>query len=201
MRIFKVDEYAVSPVIGVVLMVGMTVIMVSAVAVSVFAFSVPESAPQARIVVVEAKGDIGDEPLHHSTIMLKHRGGDALNENNTKIIITGKGYAYNSGSYPSPAPSVQDIRVTYRDLSGNNYGGEDGNNLGEIVEGTTWDAGETITFYGSDGKNINSEITNNQGNTVDNKWKLDDGYTVSVTIIDTITNQVIATSRVTVKHP
>jgi FlaG/FlaF family flagellin (archaellin) len=90
MRCFGVDEYAVSPVIGVVAMVGMTVIMVSAVTVSVFSFSIPERAPQARIVVVEAKGDLGETALNKSSITLKHKGGDALFENNTRIIITGK---------------------------------------------------------------------------------------------------------------
>ncbi len=187
MRNFRVDESAVSPVIGVVLMLGMVVIMISAVAVSVFAFSLPESAPHAKIVVVEARGDIG-MPLYMTVIELKHKGGDALHENNTKIIITGKGYAYNGGDpYPLPA---QDIRVTYRDLTGDNdlLGANE-----KIVEGTSWDAGEQIELYGRDGYTAE--------NTVDSKWKLQSGSEVVVTIIDTITNQVIATSSVTVKHP
>lgn len=193
---FRGSEEAVSPVIGVVLMVGMTVVMISAVAVSVLAFTLPESAPQAKIVLVEVKGDIGtDTALYTNSIVLRHKGGDALFENNTRIIITGKGYAYNTGSYPSPAPSPQDIRVTYRDLAGENYvNGYDG----EIVDGTLWDAGETIILYGSD-RVIPPGV--NQHNTVDNKWKLQAGSTVSITIIHVPTNEVIATSRIIVKHP
>ncbi len=191
MRIFRVDEDGVSPVIGVVLMVGLTVIMVSAVAVSVFAFSIPESGPHAKIVVVEARGDMDDEPLHHSTIVLKHKGGDALNENNTKIIITGKGCAYTG--YMSSC-LLKDMRATYGDLTGENY---IESYDGEIVDGTSWDAGETITLYGSDGMTF----FGHQRNNVDSKWTIDAGSTVLVTIIDTITNQAIATSRVTVKHP
>ncbi|MGB8217688.1 MAG: type IV pilin [Candidatus Methanoperedens sp.] len=194
MRYFGVDEYAVSPVIGVVVMVGMTVIMVSAVTVSVFSFSIPERAPQARIVVVEAKGDLGETALNKSSITLKHKGGDALFENETRIIITGKGYAYTSGS-DHHLHDATDIRVTYKDLAGENYiSGFDN----EIVAGTTWDAGETVTLYGSDGRDFELYGWHNN---VDSKWKLDDGYIVSVTIIDTITNQIIATSSVTVKHP
>ncbi len=187
MRNFKAGEDAVSPVIGVVLMVGMTVIMISAVAVSVLAFSVPESAPQARIVVVEAEGDM-DEALYENKIVLKHKGGDRLNENNTKIIITGKGYTY-TGTDPE-YHSAQDMRVVYYDLTGDNdlLGADE-----EIVEGISWDAGEQIELYGRDGYTAE--------NAVDSKWKLDAGSTVLVTIIDTITNQVITTSRVTVKHP
>ncbi|MCZ7382145.1 MAG: type IV pilin N-terminal domain-containing protein [Candidatus Methanoperedens sp.] len=194
MRNFRVDEYAVSPVIGVVVMVGMTVIMVSAVTVSVFSFSIPERAPQARIVVVEAKGDTGTTALYKNSIVLKHKGGDALNENATKIIITGKGYTYTTGGDPHLSPA-HDMRVTYKDLAGENCISECDN---EIVAGTTWDAGETVTLYGSDGRDFELYGWHNN---VDSKWKLDDGSTVSVTVIDTITNQVIATSWVTVKHP
>jgi FlaG/FlaF family flagellin (archaellin) len=185
---------AVSPIIGAILMVGLTVIMVSVIAVSVFTFTNPESAPHAKIVVVEAKGDIGYTALNKSFITLKHKGGDALFENDTQIIITGKGYAYASGSDPY-LHDAKDMRATYRDLAGKNYiSGFDN----EIVEGTSWDAGETITLYGSDGNDL---YLYDWHNNADSRWKLDDGTTVSVTIIDITTNQVITVSQATVKHP
>lgn len=186
---------AVSPIIGVILLLGLTVIMVSIIATSVLAFKLPESAPHAKILVVEAKGDV--DTLYKNNIVLRHKGGDSLFENNTRVIIRGKGYAY-TGTMPS-GPAV-DILVTYKDLSGNNYGGSDGNKLGEIVEGSTSDAGDTILLYGSDGKNIGSGITEHQGNTVDYKWTLKAGTTVLVTIIDTTANEVIAVSHATVKE-
>ncbi len=184
------NDGAVSSVIGVILMVGMTVIMISAVAISVMGFALPESAPNAKIVVVEAEGDM--DTLSNNNLILKHKGGDALVENYTKIIITGRGYAYTGGD----TGPLKDIRVTYRDLTGKNYyyTGQK-----KIVEGTSWDTGETITLYGYDGINIGSGIIENQGNTVDNKWKLKAGSTVLVTILDTTTNQVIAVSQATVK--
>jgi FlaG/FlaF family flagellin (archaellin) len=184
---FRENKDAVSPVVGVILLVGLTVIMISIIAVSVYSFSIPESAPQARIVVVEAKGGIGSTVLYKNFIVLKHKGGDALNENNTRIIITGKGYAY-TGTDPQLS-SAQDMRVTYRDLTGENdiYGGDDE----EIVEGTSWNAGEQIELYGRDG--------NTGDNTVDSKWKLQKDSTVLVTIIDTTTNEVIAVSQAKVK--
>lgn len=190
MEKFRESKDAVSPVVGVVLLVGLTVIMISTIAVSVLSFSIPEGAPQAKIVLVEAKGDI-DVPLHHNIIVIKHKGGDSLNENDTKIVITGKGCAYTDSSC-----ILKDMRTAYMDLTGKNYYYIGQN---EIVEGTTWDAGEIITLYGYDGHNIGTIF--DQGNTVDNKWKLLAGSTVSVTIIDTTTNQVIAVSQATVKHP
>lgn len=198
MRQLSECRSAASSVIGVVLLVGMTVIMVSVIALSVFAYGAFEMqpVPEAKILVVEASGDT-DKPLYKNVIVLKHRGGDMLIKKNTEIIIAGKGYAYTGhDTHPS---SVQDIRVTYKDLSGNNYGGEDGSNLGEIVDGTTWDAGETIRLIGYDGKNINNVITDIQNNTVDSKWKLEDRSIVEVTVIDTATNQIIAVSQATVK--
>lgn len=189
MRNFKVGEDAVSPIIGVVLMVGLTVVMVSAVAVSIFAFSIPfKNAPHARIVVVEARGDIGNEPLHHNVLMLKHKGGDTLQENYTKIIITGKGYSY-TGTDPKLS-NARNVRVIYEDLTGENdiFGAEDE----EIVKGTSWEAGQQIELYGRDG-NIDK-------NTVDGKWKLQSGSDVVITVIDIPTNQVIAVARATVKQ-
>lgn len=180
------NDGAVSSVIGVILMVGMTVIMISVVAISVMGFALPESAPQAKIVVVEAGGDINNS-LYKNKIILRHKGGDALVENYTKIIITGKGYTYTVTDPNKTTP--EDLRVTYKDLTGKNGIYSDANT--EIVSGNSWDSGESITLYGRDG---------DEGpNTVDYKWKLQAGSTVTVTIIDTTTNEVIAVSQATVK--
>jgi FlaG/FlaF family flagellin (archaellin) len=198
MRELSGCETAVSPVIGVSLLVGLTVIMSSIIALSVVNVSglfASGNPPEARILVIEAKGDMGT--LYKNCIVLKHRGGDFLQENNTRIIIAGKGYTY-SGS--DPHLSAKDISFIYRDISGDNYGGEEGNNIGEIVDGVSWDAGESVVLYGSDGRNIGSPLGNvDQGNTVNSKWKLEPGSMVSVTVIDTQTNQIIAFSQLRVK--
>jgi len=183
-------EDAVSSVIGVVFMVGMTVFMASVVAVSVYGFSVEESAPQAKIMAVEAKGDM-TAALKKNFIILKHRGGDVLFENETKIIITGKGCAYTGSTCV-----LGDMMATYEDLNGENFV----NSYDwEIVEETSWDAGETITLYGSDGRDL--DLFGDRRNTVDSKWKLKTGSDVVVTIVDIPTNQIIAATRITVKHP
>lgn len=187
------NDGAVSSVVGVILMVGMVVIMVSVVAISVMGFALPDIAPQAKIAIVEAKGDI-DDSLYKNQIILRHKGGEALVENYTKIIINGRGYAYTGDSAGVP---LKDIRVTYRDLIGENYyHNGTGYDNKEIVTGTSWDAGETITLYGRDG--IDLDHTDNRNN-VDYKWKLDAGTTVTVTIIDTTTNEVITVLQTTVK--
>jgi FlaG/FlaF family flagellin (archaellin) len=194
---FRENKDAVSPVVGVILLVGLTVIMISTIAVSVFAFSIPESAPQARIVVVEVRGNIS--VLNGNELLLKHKGGDALSANDTKIIINGYGIAYPKSMNQSAAEaqgllSERNIVVTYFNLAGNNYGGEHGNNLGEIVDDCIWQAAKSVELYGSDGRHINNK------NNVDQKYRLKPGTAVVIYIVDTTTNQVIAVSQARVKQ-
>ncbi len=191
------NEDAIAAVIGVILLIGITVILAATIIASVGLFTPHKSAPHAVIVIERANGNLSF--LHNNSIILRHKGGDFLTENNTEVIIKGTGCAY-TGNITSCQP--QDIQVTYRDLSGNNYDGENGEKLGKIVEGSTWDAGEKIILYGYDGRNINSpisDIAQNSGNTVDRKWRLEPGSTVSVTVVDISTDQIIATLRAVVE--
>jgi len=78
-KIFN-DNKAVSPVIGVVLMVAITVILAAAIGSSVFGQGPSESAPQANINIIA---------LNESTIKLEHLGGDTilLNDNTTTKVM------------------------------------------------------------------------------------------------------------------
>ncbi len=86
-RIFN-DNRAVSPVIGVVLMVAITVILAAAIGSSVFGQGPSESAPQANIDVIA---------VDSTHIKLEHLGGDTvlLNDNaSTKIMFTNSNGTY-----------------------------------------------------------------------------------------------------------
>ncbi len=79
-NIFKKDD-AVSPVIGVVLMVAITVILAAAIGSSVFGQGPAESAPQANIDILVVDQD---------TVKLEHLGGDTIRLNDTsatKIML------------------------------------------------------------------------------------------------------------------
>lgn len=73
------NNKAVSPVIGVVLMVAITVILAAAIGSSVFGQGPAKSAPQANI---NAKF------INNTGIMIEHLGGDTLVWNNTQIRFT-----------------------------------------------------------------------------------------------------------------
>jgi flagellin-like protein len=75
----------ISPVIGVILMVAITVILAAVIAAFVFGMGPPEQAPQASIRA--SATDISG----FSTAKLEHQGGDNfyLASTNTKIIVDG----------------------------------------------------------------------------------------------------------------
>ncbi|MDD2340168.1 MAG: type IV pilin [Methanosarcina sp.] len=80
-KLFRKDEKAVSPVIGVILMVAITVILAAAIGSSVFSKGTAEAAPQANLNMKadgEATGGVG-------TVRIEHLGGDIINKDNIKI--------------------------------------------------------------------------------------------------------------------
>ena len=83
-EMFKKDD-AVSPVIGVILMVAITVILAAVIAAFVFGLGSPETAPQASVKGSSAAVD------GVNAIKIEHQGGDALTltSANTKLTVDG----------------------------------------------------------------------------------------------------------------
>ena len=86
------DERAVSPVIGVILMVAITVILAAVIAAFVFGYGVPTSAPKAQF-------QLNLNSSNPENIDLKHMGGDAVTWSQTTIMITG------TATVVSPVPT------------------------------------------------------------------------------------------------
>ena len=84
---FLKEEDAVSPVIGVILMVAITVILAAVIAAFVFGMGPPEQAPQAAL---RGSSDTATTD-GNAIIKLEHQGGDAVEfaSANTKITISG----------------------------------------------------------------------------------------------------------------
>lgn len=77
---FGKDDEAVSPVIGVILMVAITVILAAVIAAFVFGLGTPKQAPQVSIV-------ISSTSTATSNITLTQRGGESIDLNKVKAII------------------------------------------------------------------------------------------------------------------
>ncbi len=87
MKFGKNDE-AVSPVIGVILMVAITVILAAVIAAFVFGMGPPAKAPQASIQITSVSSATGN-------ITLSHQGGDAIDLNKVKAVIDGTSSSHN----------------------------------------------------------------------------------------------------------
>jgi flagellin-like protein len=93
---FLEEEGAVSPVIGVILMVAITVILAAVIAAFVFGMGPPEQAPQASIRASATETDTGGL----SIIMIEHQGGDeiVLSSTGTKITVDGNNVVYDDSA-------------------------------------------------------------------------------------------------------
>jgi flagellin-like protein len=82
------NEDAVSPVIGVILMVAITVILAAVIAAFVFGMGPPEQAPQASL---RASAAMSTDNTTASIIKLEHQGGSqvVLADANTKVTVDG----------------------------------------------------------------------------------------------------------------
>ncbi|WP_048050772.1 type IV pilin [Methanosarcina soligelidi] len=104
------NDKAVSPVIGVVLMVAITVILAAAIGSSVFGQGTSESAPQANLDI-EAAGIISSNST--AIIKIEHLGGDPINFDTTKVMASVNG----GNSQPITAAlgtvTVGDIKTLY----------------------------------------------------------------------------------------
>ncbi|MDR6223352.1 type IV pilin N-terminal domain-containing protein [Methanococcoides alaskense] len=78
------NEDAVSPVIGVILMVAITVILAAVIAAFVFGMGAPETAPQASL-----RGSPAE--VTASVVKLEHQGGDMVTftDSNTRVTVNG----------------------------------------------------------------------------------------------------------------
>jgi len=82
---FRADEKAVSPVIGVILMVAITVILAAIIAAFVFGMAPPEMAPQASVRGTVTQVDTDN------VIKLEHQGGDTITMDsaNVRVVVDG----------------------------------------------------------------------------------------------------------------
>ena len=86
-RIFSKDEEAVSPVIGVILMVAITVILAAVIAAFVFGMggNLTEAPPSVSLVASSNSAEVGPD------IVIKHVGGEALIGSDWKFSVVKEG--------------------------------------------------------------------------------------------------------------
>ncbi len=88
MRMFRKDEEAVSPVIGVILMVAITVILAAVIAAFVFGLGGSQQAAPTASITASNNPDTGAYDLK-----IQHKGGDTLKGSDWKLSIVDVGQA------------------------------------------------------------------------------------------------------------
>jgi flagellin-like protein len=89
MRIFRKNEDAVSPVIGVILMVAITVILAAVIAAFVFGLGGQQVAAPTASITAANNPDTSDV----RDLKIQHKGGDMLKATDWKLSIVGVGNA------------------------------------------------------------------------------------------------------------
>ena len=106
-KLFRKNDKAVSPVIGVILMVAITVILAAAIGSSVFGMGPSKSAPQVNLNIKPA-GSIDSTGL--ASITIEHLGGDPVNFGTESIKIMASA---NGGTaeqiYPGNSPFTMNV--------------------------------------------------------------------------------------------
>lgn len=140
---FLEEEGAVSPVIGVILMVAITVILAAVIAAFVFGMGPPEQAPQASI---RGSAITSADNTTAGIIKLEHQGGDqvALTATTTKVTLNGEPVEYTITDNTFDAGEVVYIAV---DDAGVYTMGDNTTTDDYVDSGTTnsiADSGETV---------------------------------------------------------
>lgn len=109
------NEDAVSPVIGVILMVAITVILAAVIGSFVFGMGSPEQAPQASI-----RGS-AETVSDNTVIKLEHQGGEGIELTNTSTTVTvdGETRDFNVSDDNTRFETGDVIYVTGNDVVGN----------------------------------------------------------------------------------
>lgn len=142
------DDRAVSPVIGVILMVAITVILAAVIGTFVLGLgeSAGQAAPQATLSLSAASG-----AGNTGTVTLEHNGGDALHSDRTKVVVESS--ASGTTTFDAGTVSPDDVfsvgTTTTIDITGTddtlNWNTESGSVSGANAAVNSLPSGSTVT--------------------------------------------------------
>lgn len=190
-------DQGVTPVMGVLLMLVLTMILAAVTAVSLAGVTSPfEKGVMANVELELIEGGVPNEVRYmENFIMLAHKGGDPLPLENTQIVIIGQGSSY-TGVVAHGGKIVNgNAQVTYVNLC---PAGKEPHYITRnpcIIDGY-WSVGEVIVLNGDDGlgPGHNSTVTVQVGSNTNtsNNFGLKTGTKVTVKIIEKPSGRLIA---------
>jgi len=189
---------AVSPVMGVMLMLFLTIIFagvtVSTVYGDGFSSSLNKAPPMAVIEIESLDGGVPNNVQYkENNMVLLHQGGEHLDADSTRIVIAGQGSAYTGFLGHGGQIRYSEILVNYGDISFVDNDSTYALNNPDLSDGF-WSVGETLRLNGDDGIRYNSSVTVKIGafEETANNYGLKEDSTVSIKIFDKNTDSLIA---------
>lgn len=212
--LLKSKTEALTPIIGSLLLLTVTILLASIIAISVFtnSYSQIDSHPLiAKISIESCKGGlytntskIEQATLNNNTIILLHEGGDSLSLDTVAIKVSGYGNSYQGRVGQGGKRLEGDTEVFYKNLtSGGKNSSYQKKNFAVLKNGL-WDTGEKLLLCGQDnpaGKYDSSikVIVNGNSNTSDN-YGFKANSEITLRIVDTKSMTIIAEEKAVVKH-
>ncbi|WMW21883.1 type IV pilin N-terminal domain-containing protein [Methanolobus mangrovi] len=189
----------ISPVIGVVIMLFLTLLLAGITVSSVYGGDTalfPGKAPMASIEVESVVGGVPNSVKYEENFLyLMHKGGDPLLTDSTRIVICGEGSGYTGVAAHGGSFLYGELFVSYDDLTINGKDSPYASNNPDILDGV-WSAGEKVILSGHDSPDGSSPSSvhvavNGMTNTSDN-YGLKETKMVSIKIFDMQTQCIIS---------
>jgi hypothetical protein len=199
----KHNNTALSPVIGIILLILLTVLLAGITVSAVYGKDYSSSMKPAPLAVIEVESVVGGvprigypygTPYTENFIVLVHKSGEPLCINSSYIFILGEGGS-TIGSFPHFQIPRGEVIVRYEDLG---YGGKIPQYRArnpDLSDGV-WSAGERLVLNGDDSINGTASSSvfvsiNGMANT-SNNYGLREKSVVTVKIFDRDSNKMIA---------
>ncbi len=182
------SDRAVSPVIGVVLMVAITVILAAVIGSFVLSFGdeVTASAPQAQLSVADTTVE-NDSDTTNLTVTMSHDGGDEIDLATTDIVVQNAGETTRFNDEDSNTSAVIQTADTF-DITVDNEAESESDNESVVAGGVNvW------TEVDDRDDNIDQLKSDELDNSGDGE-----GDRVTITIVDTESGEIIFERTVTI---
>jgi len=195
---FKYHAGGISPVMGVILMLFLTLLLAGITVSSVYGGNIAlfsGKVPMASIELEYAVGGVpNDVKYEENFLCLMHKGGDPLLTDSTRIVISGEGSGY-EGVVPSGTRHYGEVFISYDNLLFEGKKPVYASRNADISDGV-WSAGETLVLNGHDSPDgsVSSSVhvaVNGMTNTSDN-YGLKENKMVSIKIFDKHTQCIIS---------
>ncbi|WP_143072301.1 type IV pilin [Methanolobus profundi] len=199
-----VNREAISPIIGVILMLLLTVLLAGITVSAVYGDDMVSSlkeAPMASIEVEHVDGGLPKYPTYvgykKNFLYLDHMGGDPLPADSIRLIISGDGSSY-SGVFGSGTTLYGDLIITYDDLMFEGKIPKYASRNPCLSDGV-WSTGESLVLNGDDsinGTSASSVYVSINGITeTSNNYGLEEDTWITVKIFDKDTQRIISESE------